>query len=617
MPRSILDTSVANPDKRKWNDPFLMYAKNYIPDDWYEALEFAMYVATQNPEYVQALTRIVAHFITDVAFEEEGGYDEQNQFKEYLLTTLGLFEALRQAGLEMGIYGNSFFRIHYPFHRFLVDRRNGFKQIPISTFPEHMIHYNYKDMTFTVPDPDPKFGDRPLQDRPTVNLEFSDRRTNRKEEIRLRSLNPRRMRLSMNYISGHMEYVYSFEEFFTAAIKRGDELNQVLETPREMLEAISKDMDFKFGEGKIFHFKSPFISGISNNGWGIPPILLHYSTLHNLQTLRCINEAVARDYILPIRILSPSQSISGGGSDVMSATNLQIWKGAMQNIVSKKRQNPDMLFTAPFPVAYQEVGANGRALAPTDLIAAERDTLFDSMGLPAELFKASLAAPEVPTALRLFETANIHIPRAFNRFVQWVVNEVCDYVSTKRLKAKLLAPTIADDMEKKHVLLQLAAGGEISRATAYKYIHVDDPVEEQRRRAKEDIKIQEIKEEENQKAERKATMGSGDQIVSAIAEAQAQAEGLPPDAGSGGGGAPPPPGAPVQQPSGAELTPLDLDQQAQDQAQQMAQMDNSQRRQALMTLRSTNPTLYALVKQKLEEMRAQGASQGRAQATAH
>ncbi len=614
MPRTILDTSVSNPDKRKWNDPFLMYAHNYIPDDWYSALEFAMYVATQNPSYVQALTRIVAHFITDVAFEEKGGYDEQNEFKDYLLTTLGLFEALRQAGMEMGIYGNSFFRIHYPFRRFLVDRRHGYQQIRIDSFPEHMIHYNYKDMTFTVPDPSPEFAKTPMPERPKIDLEFIDRRSNHKEGIRLRALNPRRMRLSMNYISGHMEYVYSFEEFFTAAIKRGDELNQVIETPREMLEAISKDMDFKFGEGKIFHFKSPFISGISNNGWGIPPILLHYTTLHNMQTLRCINEAVARDYILPIRILSPSQSISGGGSDVMSATNLQIWKGAMQNIVNKKRQKPDMIFTAPFPVAYQEVGAGGRALAPVDLIKAETDNLFDSMGLPAELFKASLAAPEVPTALRLFETANIHIPRSFNRFVQWVVNEICDYVSTKRLKAKLLAPTIADDMEKKHVLLQLAAGGEISRATAYKYIHVDDPVEEQRRRAKEDIKIQEIKEEENQKAERKATMGSGDQIVSAMAEAQAQAEaGPPPDAGGGGGGG----GAPVQQPSGAELTPLDIQQQAEEQAQQLAQMDNSGRRQALMTLRGTNPTLYALVKQKLEEMRAQGASQGRAQATAH
>ena len=616
MARSILDTSVTTQD-RKWNDPFLMYAHNYVPDDWYAALEFAMYVATQNPEYVPALTRIVAHFITDIAFDGDGDFDEQEDFKDYLLTSLGLFEALRQAGLEMGIYGNSFFRIHYPFRRYLIDRRHGYKQIQLASIPPQLVKYNYKNMTFNVPDPDASLGDKSWADRPRIDLEFSDRRVNQKEGIRLRALNPRRMRLAMNYVSGHMEYVYSFEEFFLAAIKRGDEIHQVLETPREMLEAISKDMDFKFNDGKIFHFKSPFISGISNNGWGVPPILLHYPTLHNLQTLRCINEAVARDYILPIRILSPSQSISGGGSDVMSATNLQIWKGAMQNIVAKKRQNPDMLFTAPFPVAYQEVGGNGRALAPVELIEATKATLFDSMGLPNELFKASLAAPEVPTALRLFETANIHIPRAFNRFVQWVVTEICDYLSTKRLHARLLAPKIADDMEKKNVLLQLASGGLISYTTAFKALNIDDPIEERRRRAKEDIRIQEIQEEENMKAERKATMGSGDQIVGAMAEAMAQQEGGGAPPPGGGGGAPPPPGAPVQQPSGAELTPLDIDQQADEQAQQMAQMDNSQRRQALNQLRATNPTLYALVKQKLEEMRAQGASQGRAQATAH
>lgn len=613
--RSFLDTGSSN--TRKWNDPFLLYAHRYIPDDLYAALDFCLYVATQNPEYVQALTRTVAHFITDVVFEETGEYKERSDFREYLITDLGLFEALRQAGMEMGIFGNSFFRIHYPFKRYLIDRRKGYKTIPIARIPENLIHYNYKDMTFQVPDPDPEFKDMPFIERPKIDLEFIDRRSSLKEEIRLRALNPRRMRLSMNTISGHMEYVYSFEEFFLAAVRRGDEIHQVLETPREMLQAIKDDMDFKFKEGRIFHFKAPFISGLSQNGWGVPPVLLHYPTLHNLQVLRCMNEAVARDYILPIRMLSPSQSISGGGSDVMSATNLHIWKNSVQSIIAKKRQNPDMIFTVPFPVEYQEAAGNGKALAPVDLIQATSATLFDSMGIPAELYKASLAAPEVPTALRLFEAANIHIPRSFNRFVQWVVNEICDYIQTPRLKAKLLTPTIADDMEKKHVLLQLASGGEVSRATAYKYFHIDDPVEEQRRRAKEDAEIQKIKEHENQVIERELTMGSGDQVVGAMAEAQAQAEGA--------GGAPPPPGGgappgappPIGLPSGGSMTPLDLDQQAMEQAQQLAGMDNSSRRQALNTLRATNPTLYAVVKQKLEEMRAQGASQGRIQATAH
>jgi hypothetical protein len=39
--------------------------------------------------------------------------------------------------------------------------------------------------------------------------------------------------------------------------------------------------------------------------------------------------------------------------------------------------------------------------------------------------------------------------------------------------------------------------------------------------------------------------------------------------------------------------------------------DNGERRKQLMQIKATNPTLYALVKAKMEEIRQQGASQGR------
>lgn len=49
-----------------------------------------------------------------------------------------------------------------------------------------------------------------------------------------------------------------------------------------------------------------FISGVSYNGWGIPNILLNYRSIHQLAVLRCINEAVGLDHMLPIRLLSPA-----------------------------------------------------------------------------------------------------------------------------------------------------------------------------------------------------------------------------------------------------------------------------------------------------------------------
>jgi hypothetical protein len=41
-------------------------------------------------------------------------------------------------------------------------------------------------------------------------------------------------------------------------------------------------------------------------------------------------------------------------------------------------------------------------------------------------------------------------------------------------------------------------------------------------------------------------------------------------------------------------------------------MPKGERQRAMNSLRASNPLLYSVTKQKMEEMRAQGASQGRA-----
>ena len=69
-----------------------------------------------------------------------------------------------------------------------------------------------------------------------------------------------------------------------------------------------------------------------------------------------------------------------------------------------------------------------------------------------------------------------------------------------------------------------------------------------------------------------------------------------------------------QQAQGAGLTPLDIESQAQELAQHWLEIpSDGQRSQAMQATRSGNPQLYALAKQKMEEMRRQGESAGRQQ----
>jgi hypothetical protein len=141
----------------------------------------------------------------------------------------------------------------------------------------------------------------------------------------------------MNNISGTINYIYRFEEFFKADIKQGNKIYQINETPKEMLSAVRNDQDFQFNPDSLFHIANNFISGISYNGWGIPPILLNYQSMHDAAVLRCLNEAIGLDYMIPIRVISPAASGSGAGMDAAASINLGPWTAMAQNFIKNKR----------------------------------------------------------------------------------------------------------------------------------------------------------------------------------------------------------------------------------------------------------------------------------------
>ena len=592
----------------KFNDPFLLNSNLYIPENFETALEFALYLAIHNPVYTQAVKRTVSHFLTDIQFVgKTGSAQEQSDLRSYLMEEWDIMGCLRQALMEKFIYGNSFLRIHYPFKRYLVDRRDG-KSVwmDVTSFGDN-ISYNCEKMTYTVPDPR-LIHSVGIENCPTVDLEFQDRASHDASEIRLRLLDPKRMLLSMNLISGRTEYIYRFEEFFIADVKAGKKIHQINETPMEMLRAISQNKDFKFSDGTIYHFKNKFISGLSYNGWGIPNILLNYTNLHHYQVLRCINEAVGLDYMLPFRLLSPAGAGGNASADAASSINLLHWRSAVSQLIHEKRTNPTAIHTIPFPVTYQEMGASGKSLAPVELMRAQADEVREGFGIVPELWHFSLQMQQTPTAIRVFESTHSDIARDANMALKWVTKSILDYLNKEQIGVRMLRPHIADDLDNRQVALTLASGGEVSRKTAYSLFNIDDPVQENVDRMREDLDIQRERQKLQNAFDREQQLGSASQVVDAMVQAQAGPGGVAP------GPAPAPAGGPAPGPMAATsaVNPLELEQQGEEIAMQWAQIpDVGERRKAMAQVKASNPTLYAVAQRKLEDMRQQGASQGR------
>lgn len=593
----------------KFNDPFMLNSNLYVPENFETALEFALYLAIQHPAYTQAVKRTVSHFLTDIQFVgKTGSTSEQDELRAFLIEDLDIMGALKQAGMEQYIYGNGFLRIHYPFKRYLVDRRDG-RSVwhSIESFGDN-ITYNYEKMTYSVPDPRQLHNG--IENCPRIDLEFSDRADHDASGIQLRLIDPKRMMLSMNLISGRTEYIYKFEEFFVADVKAGKKIRQINDTPAEMLRAIATDSDFKFSEGTIYHFKNKFISGLSYNGWGIPNILLNYTNLHHYQVLRCINEAVGLDYMLPFRLLSPQGAAGAAGADMASSINLLHWQSAMRQLISDKRTNPTALHTVPFPVNYQELGINGKSLAPVDLLQAQEDTIRDGFGLSPELWHFSLQMQQTPTAIRVFESTHSDMARNMNKALKWVTKSILNYLGKEQIGVKMMPPHIADDLDNRQVALTLASGGEVSRKTAYRLFNIDDPVQENVDRMREDLDIQKERQKLQDDFDREQQLGSAGQVVDAMVQAQAGPGGVAPGpAGPAGAPAGPAPGPGA---AGAAISPLELEQQGEELAQQWAQIpDKGERQKAMAQVKASNPTLHAVAQRKLEDMRQQGASEGR------
>lgn len=584
----------------KFNDPFLLPSNQSLPTELNTALDFCQYLYYMNPQYRRASIRTVSHFVTDIEFSgKSGDSKERKEIDTFLRHQLDIFGSMLELGEEWAAYGNGFSRIHFPTDRWLVDTRDHYVEYSFDMFDPVDIKYLWQEVQYEVPDPKTMHLEQKKQKR--IKLPFFDRPSKDMSRIKLRKLDPRHVTLQHSFISGRTQVIYRFEDEFIAQIKKGFWW-QANETPIPMLRAISKDEDFCFHEGHVFHFKAPTISGVSNHGWGIPEVIANYRSLHQLQVYRKIDEAVGMDYMLPFRLFSPST-----GPQVSDATVHMLmsrWGKEIGSIIAKRRADPFAMHALPFPVNYQEFGAEGKNLTPKDLIEFQTNDMLDAMGYPAELHRGTLAVQQIPTTLRLFQNSFYFIHRGFDNYLKWVLKRVLDYLGREQMGVELQVPSMADDLEARNIYMQLAAGAEIPREIAYKPFGIDDPVEAVKRRMEEDIDIQRTQAKLQKDFEREQSVGSMDDVLNQQAAAQEQQQG-----GGSSGSSP-------AQSSGDEeggTSPLDKENKAKEKAQMLVQeQDQGTINKELSNLKASDPQMHALVKEFMEQARSEAASQGKA-----
>ena len=558
----------------KFPNPFFDIASEYVPVDLVTIFELCEFMWVTFGTWKSVSQKVASYFVTDVVLSGESDAERDN-IEDFIQDTLKLKTELRQIGEEYLAYGNVFVSVMFPFDRFL-------------ECPKCKIRYRDSSIEYD-------FGGNAEFTAECVKCGYKgaftpyDMRSPDKDRVKIVRWNPKTIYMKYHQVTGDKEIYWRIPQQLINRVKDRKDKFYIAHTPIKMLRCIMKGYSgggetlFKFNRDGIYHLHENYLSGLPIYGWGIPPILANFKLMYYIQILRRYDEALAFDYIIPFRILYPKTGPAPGADGVMNY-NMGDVAARLMKMVDDRRMDPTTVQIAPFDIGYQMAGGEGRALSPKDSLAFAIDELLNGVGYPAEMYKGSLTLQAAPFALRLFEMTWSTLVDGYNDLTNWIIVKISRHFGWGDVTAKLREVTLADDMERKALLLQAAAGMDISKGTAYRPVGIDF-IEEQKRVLEEQQAIQQMQQK-------------------AMEEQQAQ-QGL--SGGSSGGGEGGPGGE-------AGATPGDIHEQAKQTAQQLLlNTPESLRRGELIKIKHSNPTLHALVIQYMDEMRQEMQRQGGAQ----
>lgn len=530
--------------------------------DLKHAFAFSEYVFLSNGIYRSATERVAKYFVTDLSFPRLDSTHHENM-KEILLEQIDVKNLACNFLVDLIVYGNSLTFIYLPFTRDLKCPRC-FRSRKIDT-----MDFELNGETFTATCGWCGYSgafervDKPLKDINKVNIQ---------------RLDPKLVEIDYDPISGQTDYYMRLDNFLKRKIDSGDK-HIIATIPWVFYQAAKRNKMVKFAQDMVFHLKSPGLAGMYQ-GWGIPQTIglteyfvkQHYYSKAEL--------AILQDFIVPQRVLFPQSATE----DPIHMLSTQQFKGHMNTMVREHRKDPRQYMVAPVPIGYQLLGGEGKSLQLSQEMEFNNKQQLAAAGFPAELYYMTFNIQVLPASLRLFENLWSEIPQGLNKWLKWVVDKISSFLQIEPPEVKWQGIRIADDIERRAILLQLAGSQQVSLATALDSIGID---------LKEELEKLISQSTLQQEVIDKAT--EEQRIKSQVSE-----------------GAAPPGGMPGQQ--GGPLQPEALMAQAQQIAQLWMQMEETQRLSNMRELNEQNKILHDVAISMYEQMKEQIQQQGGQQA---
>lgn len=543
-------------------NPFFTVANQFLPRNLHDVIRWARFITTQSPVTTEVIRKLATYPITD--FEIDTSDPKLRQVYKNIIKSYKLKATLHDIGFEYYTVGNVFVSIYFPIQRML-------------RCPQCESEYNAKNSDFTVFRHFEFHGVCP-KCLFSGNFERKDSKSFNIDDMNIIKWDPLNIAVNHNPITNEYEYYYKIPNEIRRRVRQGDKLF-VNSVPWGFVEAIKANQDFKFDRNNIFHLKN-LSAGYTIEGTAVPPLITLYSLVFYQQTLRRGNEAIAQDYMTPLRVIYPAAQT--GNSDPVVSISLRNFVARMKQAVIDHKRDPNHVLIAPVPIGYQAVSGEGKTLLVSQEIAQAEESILLSLGVSRELLSGTTNWTSSTVGLRLMQNTMECYTGQIEELINWIVMRTTKYLSIDTVDVKLVPFKLADDDNMRQVLLSLVEADKGALSTLYESYGLDMNKELEKRKkdavgmAKTNVETQ----VEVEQAEFLAAREAGDKFDQ----------------------------------NGDYRTAL---QQAQSIAQELYTADNGMRRQVLNQLKIEDYAQYLMVSKLLqEEDEAQAAQRAVEQAQA-
>ena len=498
----------------KYDSPFLDMTSTFLPRYIKSILRFVAAYVLGDGIVSQCVSKMSEYPITDILYNEDEKSSLENdktveKWKFILEKKMNIVRSMKQVGMDYYAYGNSIVSINYPFKRMLKCPRCKEERAADG------LKLQFRGFDFYAKCAKEGCGYNGKMDARDINTKEVDKMGIVHWDLLF-------MDIKYNSITGDHFYFYTIPPDLSAAIRRGD-MDIVNTTRLEIIKAVKKRKQLKLMADNVFHMKRPAPQYLfpSERGWGIPVIMPVMKDIFHCKILKKGNEMIAFDHIVPLRILFPQ----GTGDVSPHATiNLSSWRSKIEDEIRKWKLDPNYISIVPLPLGMQNFSGDSKILSVTPEIKATEDSIITGIGIIPEIIRGGASWSGSNVSLRVVENTFINHRNDMHTYLDFIIDGIHRYLGMPKINAKMSDFKMADDLEKKKMMLDAARGKSseafISRKTATKEIGFD-PSEEFKNKTEE---LKEIMELMAREAEGSAEAQGAGTIISAGYQADAEME---------------------------------------------------------------------------------------------